>query len=704
MRLTPLSLCLPLLALLGLTSPVRAEEPPQQQAKVDVTMDVRPTGAGDARVVLDFAPLTYQVVKGLIPDPSRYLMDLAVRRGGIELGSRTSARYDDATTSAQLDLEQLNAARNLGEGRWEIRVDPAFEYISDKLEGDRPTFFFYQFGTYERPGGDSMRFRGQFRYRLPAGATGAAWEADKHLIRYQLARPEGTGPGALTVDLEVKPRLMTGIYKVYGREESFAHMWLAKARLTNSGASVVRDVRVRYRLDGYSEWSPWERFAEAVPGQTLVSRYHPVLDAKIARLQAHTPAQILAEWTWTGLDGQPRTDGDGRKVTLLGGRDLSLYGATDAQASTRYVENVTNWPFVAAWVTPDDPAVKEFAAMASRVAQGEGAGRGDESTVEVLRAIYDLWVSNGFTYQHPPGLKDESVSFDEMFVQTVKYPRDVLRDKGGTCIDVAICYAAMAHALGIRPYLALRPGHCFPVFELPSGRLLAVEATGATKGGLKADEKDRGRVMPFPVAVKLAMQDKAEREEQGTLILVDVQTMWTRGVASPELEPLPANILKEWGLSTGARAAEPRPAPAPAPAPAPQPGGEAQGGDPYVGRWTMNLTETLAATGQTITYPVVLTIAPDGQGYKAGTEANAQVQAGGATVSLRVIQVLAGARTAEGALMLKGTQKVVQNLTTGQHMQMPVDTLVAVVRGGLLVGKGTSDGSNWLEFQMRRLP
>ena len=704
MRISRSLLGLAAAALLFSALPARAEEPAQGIAKVDVTVDVLPTGAGDGKVVLDFAPMTYQFVKRLVPEPSRLLMDLGMRRGNIELASGTSARYDDATTDAVLDLKQVNAARNLGDGRWEIPVDPAFEFINDKVDGDRPTFFFYQFGTYTRPAGDDISFRGQFRFRLPAGATETGWDGGKHLIHYRITRAEGTGPAKLAMELDVKPRLMTAIYKVYGRDQDFANMWLAKARLTNAGTSVIKDVRVRYKVEGYSEWSPWDRFPEVVPGQTLVSRYHPVLEAKISRLQSATPAQILAEWSYTDLAGQTKTDSDGRKVTLLGGHDLVLQGTSDAQQSARYVENVTNAPFVSAWVTPDDLPVKEFSAMASRLAKGVGAGQSDQSTVDVLNAIYDLWLHNGFTYQHPPGLLDRSVSFNEMFVQNVKFPRDVLRDKSGTCIDVAICYAAMANSLGIRPYLALRPGHCFPVFELPgSGRMLAVEATGATRGGVV----DGGGVIPFSKAVELAMGDLDKQRRSGTLILVDVQSMWTRGVTSPDLESLPANILKEWGLSTGPATEKPatdRPQPETPPAeetpPEAPPAAEQE--DPYLGRWTMTIEERLAATGQVVRYPVVLTIAQDGDGYKAGTEAEVEVPVQGGTATFRVLQVLAGERSEEGVLILKGTSKVIQNVATGQSSAMGPDTLVAVVRGGALVGKATSDGNTWLEFTMQR--
>lgn len=691
---------LPALAFLSLALPARADEQSQFVAKVDVVVDVLPNGAGDAKVVLDFAPMTYQFVKRIMPEPSRYLMDLGMRRGNLELASGTTARYDDTTSDAVLELKLLNASRNLGEGKWELAVDPAYEYISDKVEGDRPTFVYYQYGKYTRASGDDMNFRGQFRYRLPAGSTDATWDAAKHLIRYQLARPEGTGPAKISMELDVKPRLMTAIYKVYGRDREFANMWMAKTRFKNEGTSVVKDVRVRYRVEGYSEWSPWERFPEAVPGQTLVSRYHPVLDAKIARLQSTTPAQILCEWSATDLAGQTKSDSDGRKVSLMGGHDLVLWGSNDAQETGNYAEDVINAPFVAAWVTPDDLVIKEFAAMASRVAGGKPP-QDEASTRALLKAIYNLWMANGFTYQFPPGLTDKSISFNAMHVQNVKYPRDVLRDKGGTCIDVAICYAAMANALGIKPYLALRPGHCFPMFEVPGGGLIAVEATGATKGGVPIDATG---LLAFEKAEELATDDFVKRRKAGQLILVDVQSMWTRGVSSPDLETLPANIIKEWGLSTSpalAPATQPQQQPQPQPPAGNNPQAPQQ--DPFAGQWTITIQERIEATGQVISYPLVLTIATDGNAYRAGSEAQAEVPTPNGLMTARITQLFEGQRTQEGALLLKGTSKVFQNMSTGMSNNMPVDTILAIVRGGILMGKLTADGQNWVEFQMQRV-
>ena len=74
--------------------------------------------------------------------------------------------------------------------------------------------------------------------------------------------------------------------------------------------------------------------------------------------------------------------------------------------------------------------------------------------------------------------------FDNTIVQSIKFPRDVIRDKSGTCIELAALYCSMAHSVGLKPYMVLIPGHAFSLIRLPSGNLLPVETTGVG-GGLR---------------------------------------------------------------------------------------------------------------------------------------------------------------------------------------------------------------------------
>lgn len=55
----------------------------------------------------------------------------------------------------------------------------------------------------------------------------------------------------------------------------------------------------------------------------------------------------------------------------------------------------------------------------------------------MLKSCYELWQGNDFTYQGPVSLSDKTLSFDNTLVQNIKFPRDIIRDKSATCIDLS---------------------------------------------------------------------------------------------------------------------------------------------------------------------------------------------------------------------------------------------------------------------------
>jgi hypothetical protein len=80
------------------------------------------------------------------------------------------------------------------------------------------------------------------------------------------------------------------------------------------------------------------------------------------------------------------------------------------------------------------------------------------------------------------------------------------------------------------------PGHCFPVIRLPSGQLIAVEATVISDG------------VPFDKAVQVGMKELNESIQKGVIYLVDVQKLRALGVPTPELPSLPPSTLNDWGI------------------------------------------------------------------------------------------------------------------------------------------------------------
>src|ERR671936_406412 len=91
-----------------------------------------------------------------------------------------------------------------------------------------------------------------------------------------------------------------------------------------------------------------------------------------------------------------------------------------------------------------------------RRAGGGATSNEDEAAHKFLDALY-TYMGKHIDYQTPPG-----ELFDGKFAQHVKYGRDVLRNRAGTCIDLAILYGSVCEAVGLRPVLFIIPGHCFP--------------------------------------------------------------------------------------------------------------------------------------------------------------------------------------------------------------------------------------------------
>jgi len=225
-------------------------------------------------------------------------------------------------------------------------------------------------------------------------------------------------------------------------------------------------------------------------------------------------------------------------VEILGINQLEFCNLAVEDRTGLWMEYFSNSPFLAAWVTHLDPPVKALAGMVSQRTGGVPTAFDQESAIRFCRALYELEIANGMAYQTPSGFLEEYAPG-----QDIKYPRDVLRDKSGTCVDLAILFASACEAVGLETLLVTLPGHCFPVVLLPGGGMLPVECTAIS--GVAVGES-QVKALPFEQAVELASQ-QFQQLQIGACYVIDVRTMWQQGVVSPELSTLEADILAKWG-------------------------------------------------------------------------------------------------------------------------------------------------------------
>ncbi len=326
---------------------------------------------------------------------------------------------------------------------------------------------------------------------------------------------------------------------------------MARSIFHNNGTATLTDLRVRFRIQGYSTgWSPWKRTRFVYPTQTVIETYFPILSSSIRTLHSDTPAMVEMEYSYRTPDGRTVEDSDAKRTSILGLNQV-MFSSLPQDECTNWLESFNYSPLIGAtFVTNVDPIVTQYAGMAAKMAGGVAASTSDDNALKFMKAVYDLMVANGIKYQSPPGLLEKGV-----VRQHVKFGRDVLQNHAGTCIDLAILYASTCQAGGLDPGLIMIPGHCFPYVKLPSGAPVAVEATAVS-----GDEQ--GREIPFQKAAQIGTKELAQAIQSGALYIVDIKKLRAMGVPTPELPDLPPSTLNDWGIRLADQPAQQRgPAP-----------------------------------------------------------------------------------------------------------------------------------------------
>ena len=351
---------------------------------------------------------------------------------------------------------------------------------------------------------------------------------------------KGKSEGGLQSRLLAKERVISGVYKVYGTKNRIVPMWLAKTVFTNTSDGRVTKLRVRYRVPGYSEWCSWHTYAAVDPNQTVVDLYYPIFTDACAKLTSRAPTELQVEYEYTDANGSQQQSSETRPLTMLGRHEFIFSDMTAAELTGAFQDECDYAPLGAAWVSQSDDVVARLASIANKKAGGAGASTDFDSCYKVMQELYKIMCTIHVSYQHPAVMADPDMSYDMKTVQSLQYPRDTIQKRSGTCIDLAILYAAMLNSVGIQPYLVFMDGHCFPMGLAPNNRFIPVETTGVRDG--------YGEAVSFDKVVEYGLKTWRKLQSNGRYILVDVSKCWVNGISNPELESLPPDILEKWGI------------------------------------------------------------------------------------------------------------------------------------------------------------
>ncbi|WP_198384763.1 DUF3320 domain-containing protein [Roseomonas sp. KE2513] len=117
---------------------------------------------------------------------------------------------------------------------------------------------------------------------------------------------------------------------------------------------------------------------------------------------------------------------------------------------------------LAAYVEPNDPAVARILRLASDNLRARGKPDGLEGyqqgrkprVWEQAEALWRAVCSLDIRYVNPPP------SFEKIG-QRIRPPRQILEERLGTCLDLAVLFSACIEAMGLRPVIVLLRGHAF---------------------------------------------------------------------------------------------------------------------------------------------------------------------------------------------------------------------------------------------------
>jgi hypothetical protein len=244
--------------------------------------------------------------------------------------------------------------------------------------------------------------------------------------------------------------LITVIYPLYG---SILDDFLTVS-LTNTGQTPASLI-VESALDGYTDQSHTTIQLDA--GETKEVRQNPRLRPQVIdQLNSTKPATFHLRILY--LD-------NGLEKTILNeSQQITLFGRRDFPWAIEGLSEQEDFELITSMVMPNDPAVEGLIrAAADHISQktmwnGYGGHENDDDG-GVWNRLEAIWLAEAkdynLTYISTP------VTYAPGDVQRIRLPSEVLDQKSGNCIELAVLFASAAEALELETAIIRIPGHAY---------------------------------------------------------------------------------------------------------------------------------------------------------------------------------------------------------------------------------------------------
>jgi hypothetical protein len=501
------------LTVLACASVIATTRAVADEAALKIKRTVKVDAVGNAEIRLQVTAPTnlYTAIKSKTPNVAVLLRKLGAGREWALL-ENVDGSFNDMQSTIDIHFTQRGLARIERGSQWSIPFQPG---STPELVDLHDSTAIYQEAASSPLGLCTMIIR----VECPAGSSNLKHNADARSFSYHYepkVAEKGTVDASFSVDK--KEAIMSCLAKCYSNEK-FSFLWAARSRFDNTGSATLSDYRVRFRIAGFSAWSPWHNASKVYPGQIVVDPYYPVFDFdKLNGVTGPRPAMLETEYEYRRPNGEKVTESDSRRLEVLG-YNQTIFSGLPLSEIMNFADRLEYMPPVlASFTTPNDPVIQELAGRVSGRADGAAAAFHNADAVKFLRSLYETLTENGVAYQSPPSYVNGA-----QFGQHIKYGRDVLRNHAGTCIDLAILWASTCEAVGLRPILVVIPGHCFPAVYLPEGQLVEIG------------------------------NQELQQARQGESIQVDIMALRKAGIQSLDLPTASPTFLTELGYHFDAK-------------------------------------------------------------------------------------------------------------------------------------------------------
>src|SRR5690606_11312353 len=256
-----------------------------------------------------------------------------------------------------------------------------------------------------------------------------------------------------------------------------------KAKITNNSKQVLEDVKVRYRVPGYIEWTDLDVIGEMYAGQTAAVLCYPKFNNDITNKTTESREKAEIEISWKGADEDDIIEES--FAFRIANRNEYMFTNIPAEEISGWADVYNNDALLACFVTPNDPIVQYYTQnIQEKILKGETASvtKDPKEAVRFLTGIYQATLQSHMVYSGTKGIP-ESLQDVSKFSQHNRLPREIITGNTGLCLELSLLYASVLSNAGLEPIIFLVPGHAYPGFKL-NNQYFAIEATGIGGEGL----------------------------------------------------------------------------------------------------------------------------------------------------------------------------------------------------------------------------